>query len=68
MKVDKFVADRVGVDGAPISAFVLPPHVTDLQRPVFNHGPDYTEPRVVNDTPLLISQRKRIEIEPGDLW
>jgi len=64
---DELVADGVRVDRATVEALVVESHFAHLQVPLLDVGPHQTEPRVVDDAPVLVRQRKRLLIQPRHL-
>ena len=64
MECSDLAAHGVGVDGASIRATVATSYFTDEQVPLFQIRSHDVEPRVVDDSSLLICQRERVLIEP----
>jgi len=60
-------ADRVGVDGTPVFALVVGLHLSYLQVPFLGRRADDAEARVVDDTPVVVGQRKWVLIKPRHL-
>jgi len=54
MEVDDFAAYRERVDGTAISAGVVVSDTSDLQVPLVDVRVDDTEPRVVDDSSLVV--------------
>jgi len=64
---DEFVANWVSVDCTAIQSFVFHPHFTHLQVPLLDVGSDQSEARVVDDSTILVGQRKRLLVKPRHL-
>jgi len=67
MECSNLAADRVGVDRAAIRATVATAYFTDKQVPLFQIRPHDVEPRVVDDSSLLVCQREGVLVEPRHL-
>lgn len=67
MEHDNFGLDRVGVDGAPVLALVLPLHVMYLQVPLLDVGPHNADSGVIYHSLVLVRQRNEPVIYPRHL-
>ena len=67
VECSNLAADRVGVDCAAIWSTVATAYFTDKQVPLFQIRPHDVEPRVVDDSSLLVCQREGVLVEPRHL-